>query len=90
MPSNSKEYQEKNKEKYWTNPKAKAKRNARGRARYKLIKEWKVKVWDWKQVDHIKPLDKGGSNNRSNLRVVSAKTNWRGWAKIATANKKKK
>lgn len=26
-------------------------------------------------VDHVKPLTSGGSNSKSNLRVVSAKTN---------------
>jgi 5-methylcytosine-specific restriction endonuclease McrA len=34
-----------------------------------------VKKGDGKHVDHIKPLSKGGSNGRKNLRVVSAKTN---------------
>ena len=28
-----------------------------------------------KEIDHIKPLSKGGSNGKSNLRVVSRKTN---------------
>ncbi|HET8689498.1 MAG TPA: HNH endonuclease signature motif containing protein [Methanosarcina sp.] len=30
---------------------------------------------DGKDVDHKKPLNKGGSNTRSNMRVVSASTN---------------
>jgi 5-methylcytosine-specific restriction endonuclease McrA len=34
-----------------------------------------LKVGDSRQVDHKKPLVQGGSNSRSNLRVVSAKTN---------------
>jgi len=34
-----------------------------------------LKVGDPRQVDHKKPLKKGGSNSRKNLRVVSAKTN---------------
>ena len=34
-----------------------------------------LKVGDSRQVDHKKPLVNGGSNSRSNLRVVSAKTN---------------
>lgn len=34
-----------------------------------------VKKGDGKQIDHKKPLKQGGSNSKSNLRVVSAKTN---------------
>ena len=34
-----------------------------------------LKVGDSRQVDHKTPLSQGGSNKRSNLRVVSAKTN---------------
>jgi hypothetical protein len=30
---------------------------------------------DGKDIDHIKPLSKGGSNDKSNQRVVSAGTN---------------
>lgn len=34
-----------------------------------------LKVGDSRQADHIKPLSSGGSNKKSNVRVVSAKTN---------------
>lgn len=34
-----------------------------------------LKVGDSRQADHIKPLTNGGSNAKSNIRVVSAKTN---------------
>lgn len=34
-----------------------------------------LKVGDSRQVDHKKPLVNGGTNARSNLRVVSAKSN---------------
>lgn len=40
-----------------------------------MEKEGKVRKGDGKQVDHKKPLSQGGSNSRSNLRVVSDKTN---------------
>lgn len=86
MSSNSLEYQRKNAAKYWTNPEAKKKRAARWRARYKLMKEWKVKVWDGKHVDHKNGNAK--DNSRSNLRVISAKKNMQLWA--AKANRRKK
>jgi hypothetical protein len=34
-----------------------------------------LSVGDSRQVDHKRPLKSGGSNKKSNLRVVSAKTN---------------
>jgi 5-methylcytosine-specific restriction endonuclease McrA len=34
-----------------------------------------LKVGDSRQADHIKPLSQGGSNSKSNIRVVSEKTN---------------
>lgn len=52
--------------------KKRAKRNA---ARAKLMKAGKVKKGDGKDVDHVKPLSKGGTNAASNLRVTSASDN---------------
>jgi len=52
--------------------KARAKRN---KARRQLMKEGKVKKGDGKHVDHKKPLRKGGSTARKNLRVRSASKN---------------
>lgn len=63
------------KERLAESKKRKEQRKARGRARYKLEKEGKVKKGDGKHVDHKKPLRKGGSNSRKNLRVRSAKAN---------------
>lgn len=40
-----------------------------------------LKVGDPREVDHIKPLSKGGSNSKRNLRVVSRKTNRKKGAK---------
>jgi len=42
-----------------------------------MAKAGLVKKGDGKHIDHIKPLSKGGTNGRKNLRVVSAKTNLR-------------
>jgi 5-methylcytosine-specific restriction endonuclease McrA len=38
-------------------------------------KKMGLKVGDPREVDHKKPLSKGGSNGKKNLRVVSRKTN---------------
>lgn len=40
-----------------------------------------LKKGDKREVDHKKPLSKGGSNRKSNLRVVSRSTNRRKGAK---------
>lgn len=44
-------------------------------ARNKARKEAGLKVGDPRQADHKKPLDSGGSNKKSNVRVISAKEN---------------
>ncbi len=46
-------------------------------ARNSARKTMGLKVGDPRHVDHVKPLDSGGSTGKSNLRVVSAKTNLR-------------
>lgn len=54
--------------------KNRAKRNA-------ARKEMGLKVGDPREVDHKKPLSKGGGNSKSNLRVVSRTTNRKKGAK---------
>lgn len=44
-------------------------------ARNSARKTMGLKVGDPRHVDHVKPLDSGGSTGKSNLRVVSAKSN---------------
>lgn len=44
-------------------------------ARRELAKEGLVSKGDHKDVDHKRPLSKGGSNSRSNLRAISSSTN---------------
>ena len=52
--------------------KNRAKRNA---ARRKAERDGKVSKGDGKDVDHTKPLSKGGTNTPSNLKVKSANKN---------------
>jgi len=52
--------------------KNRAKRNS---ARAKMMKAGRVAKGDGKDVDHKVPLSKGGSTNKSNLKVTSAHAN---------------
>ncbi len=61
-----KEYKE-----YQGKPEQRKNRSARNKARRKMG----LKVGDPREVDHKKPLSKGGGNNKSNLRIVSRTTN---------------
>ncbi len=49
--------------------------------RNKARKDSGLKKGDKREVDHIKPLSKGGSNGTKNTRVVSKKTNRKKGAK---------
>ena len=60
---------------YNATPEATAKRVANNAARREAIKAGKARVGDGKDVDHVVPLSKGGTNAKSNLRVVKAGTN---------------
>ena len=53
----------------------KKKRAQRNKARRMLEREGVVHKGDGKDVDHVKPLSKGGKNVLSNLRVVDANIN---------------
>lgn len=50
-------------------------REERHKARAEMAKEGKVHKGDGKDVDHTKPLSKGGKTEKSNLRVVPASEN---------------
>jgi 5-methylcytosine-specific restriction endonuclease McrA len=51
------------------------KREERNKARYQAMKAGLVHKGDGKDVDHIHPLNHGGSNERSNWRVRSRHAN---------------
>jgi hypothetical protein len=65
---------------YGKRPEQRANRAARGRARYAMEKELGAAKLRGKDVDHVRRLDKGGTNARSNLRLLSPTKN-RGWRK---------
>jgi 5-methylcytosine-specific restriction endonuclease McrA len=56
---------------YHGKPKQRKQRSDRNKARRKLG----LKKGDKREVDHKKPLSKGGTNSKRNLRAVSRKTN---------------
>lgn len=60
---------------YEDSPEQVKNRMARNKARAELMKEGKVSKGDGKDVDHVKPLSKGGSSSKGNLRVKSASAN---------------
>lgn len=67
---------------YHAKPKQKknrAKRNAANR---------KMKPGPGKEVDHKRPLSKGGGNGKKNLRVVSKTTNRKKGAKVGRKKKR--
>lgn len=60
---------------YKAKPDQIAKRVQRNAARREMMRAGLVHKGDGKEVDHIKPLSKGGTNSRSNLRVKTAAAN---------------
>ena len=60
---------------YDSKPDQKKKRAKRNAARRMMEREGKVSKGDGKDVAHKKPLSKGGSNKRSNLKVTSKSKN---------------
>lgn len=62
-------------DKFQSSEKAKKDRAARNKARRSAMKSGRVHKHDGKEVDHIKGLSEGGSNNSRNTRVVSERFN---------------
>lgn len=60
---------------YHAKPKQKKNRAQRNAARATMAKAGKVSKGDGKDVAHKKPLVKGGSNKKSNLKVTSKAKN---------------
>jgi len=73
MPTKKRNYAQEYAE-YQGTPEQVKKRMARNRARYKLMKEGKVRKGDGMDVAHVKALDKGGTNG-DGLKVQSRSAN---------------
>lgn len=74
---------------YQKQPEEIKKREARNQARYQALKAGTVHKGDKLEVDHKTPLGAGGSNAKSNTRVVSEHRN-AGWRKGESGYKPKK
>ena len=72
---------------YNATPTATAKRVKNNQARATAIDSGKARVGDGKDVDHKKPLSKGGDNSAGNLRVVDKSKN-RSFARTSTSKLK--
>lgn len=60
---------------YHSRPEQRANRSERSVARVQSNEAGRTHKGDGKDIDHIKPLSRGGSNSQSNQRVTSASTN---------------
>jgi len=60
---------------YTSKPEVVKKRTEQNAARREMERAGKVHKGDGKDVDHKKPLSKGGTNASSNLRAVNASSN---------------
>ena len=60
---------------YKSKPDQIKKRVLRNKARRQAIKDGKAKVGDGTSIEHKKPLSKGGTNSKSNLKIVSFEDN---------------
>ena len=68
-----------------SSPTSKKHRAARNKARRESI----LKKGDSREIDHIKPLSKGGANSKKNTRIVSRSTNRKKGAKIIRKSRRK-
>jgi hypothetical protein len=86
MKNGKRDYKTEN-EKYNSRPEQRRNRSERTIARNKAIADGTVSRGDGRDLDHIKPLSKGGGSGKSNLRAVSASSN-RSFSRMADGSLK--
>ncbi|MDH2997198.1 hypothetical protein A1D22_05870 [Pasteurellaceae bacterium LFhippo2] len=74
MPKRKRDYKKEYRD-YHSKPEQIANRSSRNKARRTMEKELGKSAIAGKEIDHKKPLSKGGSNSRSNLQVMSKTAN---------------
>jgi len=74
MKNGRRDYKREN-ELYNSRPEQRKARSERTIARNQAIADGRVSRGDGKDIDHRVPLSKGGTNSKSNQRVVSASSN---------------
>ena len=74
--------------KYHSSKKAKKQRAQRNRIG-RLLKKLGIKIPDGYEIDHITPIDQGGSNDINNIRIIPRKKNRSRGQKITTRKRKK-
>jgi hypothetical protein len=74
MKDGKRDYKREYKE-YHAAPEQRANRSLRTVARNQAISDGRAAKGDGKDLDHTRALSKGGSNAKSNLRLVSASSN---------------
>lgn len=74
MKNGKRDYKREN-ELYNSKPEQRKNRSERTVARRKANEEGRTHKGDGKDLDHVKPLSKGGANTKANTRVVSKTAN---------------
>jgi hypothetical protein len=74
MPKNPRNYKEEYAN-YQGSEEQKKNRAARNKARREAVRDGRIEPGSSKEVDHKKPLSKGGGSGKSNTRVTTQKAN---------------
>lgn len=74
MTNGKRDYKKEN-EKYNSRPENVRSRVERNKARRMMIKAGKARKGDGKDVDHARPLSRGGKTSMGNLRTISRSSN---------------